>query len=446
MALESELRRRRGRRLKWSVLTALATRPLALVTPFIIVPLLWASLGPAHYGLFELASTLSAWLSLGNFGVGLVLMNGLTAAYVDEDRGAAVRLVTTLLVVAGATSAVLLVLGVGAFVLMDLRSLFRVSALIDRWTFVLLGATTVFASLLGVLSGLAASIYAAYQENHRNNLWDGLAKVVALAAVYFAVRLRGGVVLAVAAFVGSAALLRTANLVWLLLREKPWLRPRLSHFSIALARTSFGEGAGFAALQLASMGIVQSDRFVIGALGGAEEVARYSVWARLFTVAYGVFMLVLTPLWPAHGEALRRGDWAWVDRAVRNSVLIGVGLMVALGVLLSFKDGWLVAKWLGPHGPRVAPTLVLALTLTFVSRVWVDARAVVLNSAGVLRNQAVVLAANAVLFYVLARLAYPRFGLLGAVWSMPIASLVTSAWSYPLLMHQLRNGRTVDAS
>ena len=78
------------------------------------------------------------------------------------------------------------------------------------------------------------------------------------------------------------------------------------------------QGVCFLILQAGVVAIYESDKLIILKVLGADEVTRYAVPGRLFVLMYGLFMLMIAPLWPAHGEALRRGDFAWMRRALRN--------------------------------------------------------------------------------------------------------------------------------
>ena len=46
----------------------------------------------------------------------------------------------------------------------------------------------------------------------------------------------------------------------------------------------------------------------------------FAIVGRLFLQAYGLFCIVLFPLWPAYGEAFRRGDLRWVTGKLRGTL------------------------------------------------------------------------------------------------------------------------------
>ncbi len=437
---DGSAREQRSRRIGFGVLSSLLIRPLGLVVPIVVVPLVIGYVGAARYGAVETAWALGPWTSLGGLGTGLALMNGLTDRYVDGDRVSARRLVASLLVAALLGTMVMFGLTLIAVFLTDPRKLFDLGSeniAVARGMVI----AAVGGGLIAVVSGLSGSIYGAYQEPHRNNLWDGAGKLATIGAVWLAVRLNLGLAGVAFAFIGAAGIVRAINLSILLTIEKPWLLPRRGDIDSGAMRTLIVSGMGFVALQFASMAIVQSDRLVVAVLLGTKDMGPYAVISRVLTAAYGVVMLVLSPLWPAHGEALRRGDVAWVRRTVKWSLALGLGLIGVVGVLLIVAQKPLLRVWLGSDQLSASASIVTALTLAFASRVWIDSRSVVLNSVDVVRPQFLFLLANATLFFALAWLAAPRLGIEGVAWALPISSVLTTGWGYPWLLRKILRGR-----
>ena len=93
-------RAERGRRLRLAVLTAVATRPLAVLITLVTVPLFLRYLrhepfGDERYGLFQSIGAVGAWLTLSNAGLALGLTNRLPECYVSGDEALARRYVST---------------------------------------------------------------------------------------------------------------------------------------------------------------------------------------------------------------------------------------------------------------------------------------------------------------------------------------------------------------
>lgn len=440
-----DYRRERGRRLALSVATSIVTKPLAIVISLVTVPLYIRYLGTERFGLYEAVLGLATWLSLSNLGLGLGLTNRLVECHVAEDREKARQYVSTMAV---ASLAIAIVAATGWTLLsfaIDWGSFFSVTSELARQEAGVVVLLTGLLTLLGMAVRLTPAIYNAYQESHRNNLWDGVIKAITLAAACAIVATPFGLPGVVVAMLGVPALVGLVNTVYFFGWEKPWLRPALRHFKYAHLRTLVSQSLALLALQASVVLIYQSDKFVIGALLGADAVTPYAVLGRVYLTAYGMYTLVLTPLWPAYGEALQRGDVAWVKRTQILSMLVGMGLSVACGLVLLTTGSTIIAWWTRTDTIEVSSNLIIATAGVFLLRPWVDSRSIVLNAAGVVRPQVYAFAAYAVAALVLAVVLVPRYGAAGAAWGSFIGGVLTVGWSYPLMLRSALRRRDRDA-
>jgi O-antigen/teichoic acid export membrane protein len=185
----------------------------------------------------------------------------------------------------------------------------------------------------------------------------------------------------------------------------------------------------------------QVDKLIIGSRLGVADVTAYALVGRLFLIVHAGTMLVQLPLWPAYGEAIRRGDVAWARRVLRLMLAVSVASMVAWGALLFF-GGKPIVRFMA-HGEDVAVPrgLIVAVAAFFVMRVWAECHSVPLNAAGVIKPQVRVLLSNGVLNVVVALALVKPFGVLGVAWAFPITALLTSVWAYPALVRRHLNAQ-----
>lgn len=446
-----ELRRRRDRRLRQSVGSALLFKPLAVIVPLVTLPLFLAYLGPARYGLYESAGAIAIWLAMSNVGMGVGLINRLTECEVHGDRGLAGRYVSTLAFTLSGIAAAMIGVALVLIPMLPWSAWLKIAdgQAATEATGAIQAACILTA--VGVVAGMAGSIYTGYQESHRNIIWDGIAKTVTLAAAFLVVLApHWGTIGVLVATTGVPVLVRIANLGWLLWIEKPWLRPRWAEFDRGLLSRLLGDGLIMFFLQAACVLLFQSDKLVIATGRGLEEVAAYSVVGRVFLMGYGLYMMYLTPLWPAAGEAIRRGDVAWVAVRIRRTAVAGVGLMTGLGICLLISLHWsqpMLQRL--THGADVPVTagLVIATMATFACRAWVDAYSTALSAAGILRPQLKFYVLHAVLNLIVSLAVVRRFGAEGVAWSTAATALVTSVWGYPLLFQrEIIDGRGAGGS
>jgi O-antigen/teichoic acid export membrane protein len=435
-------RAERSKRLTLSIVSSLLSKPLALIVPLVTVPLFLRYLGKEGYGLYESIGALAAWVTLSNAGLGLGLMNRLTDTYVSGDRALARKYVSTMVIAMLAIAVVgglLLALAVAA---VDWPRHFPDAGPLRSqvpWAIFAAGALTLLGLVLPV-----NPIYTAHQEIHRSNVWDAASRIIGLGACFAVTWTHWGLVGVVLAASGVPLLVRLANTADLFLREKPWLLPTPRLFDASVLRSMLGQGVVFLVLQAGVVAIYESDKLVILKLLGPDAVTRYAIPGRLFVMMYGVFMLMISPLWPAHGEALRRGDVAWTRRALRWSLVLGCGSILLFGTVMFFFGPQIVRIWTGKP-VDFSRTLIAGLTLMFALRAWVDCRSIIVNSAGVLIPQLAFYGGHAVLNVIVAFLLAPRFGIEGVAWATVLTALVTSTWGYPWMVRKYIFGKQQSA-
>lgn len=436
-ATEAEHRRERAKRIKLSILTSILIRPLSVLTPLIVFPLFLKYLGEERYGLYASVSVFAMWFGVTNAGVGLGLTNRLSDCAVRDDRELARRYVSSLTIALVVIGAALLLLFTAVVPLMNWQLIFKSDdPLIARETPMVVwlsGAIT----LTTLWVNVSYSIYFSYQELHRFNLWDGVNRLLTVAGCIAVTYTNWGVNGVLLASIGITCVVRMVNCFTLFQFEKPWLRPSLRLFEMQLFRNVMTQGVQFLVIQMSVLALYQTDKLIISSTIGTKDVTGYDAIGRLYLGGYALFMIVLAPLWPAHGEALRRGDLAWVRRMLRHSLLIGCGIMTAATVALFFFSGPILRIWTRGDSVEVSRTLVLAVGSMFILRAWVDCRSVVLNGANVLVPQMIVFGGHAFANFALGlTLARHGYGVEGVAWATVITSLLTSTWAYPWIMRR----------
>jgi len=440
-------RAERQRRLVLSIGSALLTRPLSLMIPLITLPLFLRYLGNEGYGLYEALGAMAMWLGQSTFGIGMGLMNKLTACHVSGDRAEARSYVSTVFFAEVFIACIGILIICAAVPWIPWKSIFPVSnsALAGQiqWAALAIGITM----LVGAMVDTPSAIYCAYQELYTNNIWDAAIRILILVSSFAVVHTRWEIVGVVLVINGVPILLRIINMIWLLGWHKPWLRPAISLFRWSFLSSTLSQGIVFFCLNASLLAIYQSDKLVIGLVLSASQVTAYALLGRLFLVAYGVLMMVLAPLWPAYGEAVRRSDLAWVRRHVSLTLFLGFALILGFGALMLLRGNWIVRVWTHGQPVVISKSLVLAFTAMFLARAWVDCRSVVLNSSEVLKPQVWFFVIHAALNLALSIPMAKLFGVEGVAWCAPATAIATTLWGYPWMMRKhVYRGRSLGAA
>ena len=149
---------------------------------------------------------------------------------------------------------------------------------------------------------------------------------------------------------------------WILFRGHPWLLPSWHAYRANSAHKIFKLGMMFFVLQCAVALAFTSDNIVIAQILGAAAVAVYAVPQKLFSFVSTVVSMGISPLWPAYGEAIARGDVAWVRRVFFGSLWLVLAITVPICTLLALAGPWILRVAVGKsfHAP-MSLLIVLAV-------------------------------------------------------------------------------------
>jgi O-antigen/teichoic acid export membrane protein len=280
-------------------------------------------------------------------------------------------------------------------------------------------------TLISLPVGLVQKIQDGYQEGYVNGMWRAGGSLLGLAGVLIAISLRQDLPILVLVMGGSPVLAMLVNSMVMFSRRRPWLMPKWNSFSQAAFTRIFKNGLLFFVLQLAVAIGFQSDNLVIAHFLGADQVSQYAVPMKLFMLIPSLLNFVITPLWPAYGEAIARRDVAWVIKTFKRSLLLSFGVSLLPSILLVIFGRGIIKFW---AGPEIQPdlTLLVGLGLWMVLLSLAGPIAMLLNGANVIGIQIVCATLMAIGNLVLSIVLVQRIGISGPVYGSFVSSLLFS--------------------
>lgn len=423
----------RHRRVALSALMTMLSIGLKLIGSLLSIPLALHYLGPERFGLWMTLISLMALIDFSDLGVGNGLINAIAATHGSDDSMAArAHVSTAFFLLLGFALAVYAILGtVGAF--LPWASVFNLSSPIA-----VAEAGPAVAVLNGCIAGhivfgAATKIRIGYQEAYRSSLWDALGVVISLGAIILFIRLDLGLPWLVFAACGVPTLSTGGNLASLLLLERRWLLPAWRHCRRASVRELFHYGLLFFTLHMMATITVSSDNLIAIRICGPEAAGLLAVALKLFSPCRLLAGAVLQPLWPAYGEAISRGDIAWVRQTLIRSIALLQLAVLPMAVALVFLGNWLASLWLR-QPVHFGDALLIGLAVWVIVEAIGFAVAMFLNGASIIGVQIAMATSCAVLAIAAKLLLAMEFGIAGIVWGTIIAYSATTIAPYGVLV------------
>jgi len=410
-------------------------RAIGLLTSLVSVPLTYRYLGPERYGIWMVLISIIAAMGFADLGIGNGLMNAISEAYGKDDRRLAREHLTSALALMLAIATVLAVAGAVVYPFLPWMRVLNVksaaAAAEGAKAFLVLYASFILNIPLGVISRAQSGL----QKGYSAQIVGAIASLLSLCAILIVIALHANLVWLVSALVFAGILSALLN-AWILFHAHPWLLPRWQAYSATSAHKILKLGIMFFVLQCAFTLAYTSDNIVIDQVMGVAAVALYAVPQKLFGFVTSVVSMAINPLWPAYGEAISRGDVAWVKRAFFRSLWLVLAITIPVCTVLVFASPWILRV-------AVGKSLQAPLSLLIVLAVWCVVNAVsvvsaiLLNGAGVLKAQSALAIIVGVCNLALSIFLTRRYGVIGVCLGSIITQLMITFPTYLFLIPRL---------
>jgi O-antigen/teichoic acid export membrane protein len=391
-----------------------------LAVTFCLTPILIHSLGEQRYGIWSLAESIIAYLTLFDLGVAASVVRFAARFESLNDHDRLNRMVSTSLALfAGAGMAVMLS---------------AVGLLAGGWPW-----STIPAELVGearaVLLLLALNLSLCLPLGVFPSLLDGLQHFAARAGIRTGMLLTRAVafVIIIRRGYGLVELITatlTVNLVeQAILALMCWLvLPSLRISPKLVDRETFGLIRGYSVgaflMMIAGRIAFQTDALVIGMFLAPQYIAYFAVGARLVEYAKGLLTSLTGVLTPVISQLDARGDSAGIMRLFLNSARIATWILAPVVAGLVTLGRPFLVLWVGPSfAEQCYPVLViLALSLVLMAAQSTSARIFYgVGRLGRLARMALIQAfANLALSLLLVR----PFGIQGVAWGTTIPFVI----------------------
>ena len=419
----------------------------ATASMLIVIPMMLHHLGPERYGLWLAISSLLGLLNFADLGLGNGLINAIAAASGQNDRYAQTRSVSSAGMLLGVVSATSILGFAAAYPWVPWQRLFNISSSVA-----VSEAGPAMAALFACMAiqiplSIVVKARLGCQDGLANSLWTTLGHALSLLAVVATTMLGYGLTGLVLAYYIPPVFATALNGLHLM-RVRPWLRPVAS---AVCRRTAIGLlrlGSVFFVLQITTAVIYWSDNLIIAHTVGPNSVAEYAVPMRLFSIPQLIISVLLTPVWPAYGDAIARHDMRWVKKTLLWSVLAAFVLSLSASAVLLVMDKAIFSLWLGEQLAPPKSLMLLMASWCVLSAVG-SSVAMFLNGAHVVRLQIVtsVLMASCkiALSFILAPILGPSGVLVGTLVPYALFNLLPYAIVVPRLLAALASPQATPA-
>lgn len=427
----------RHRRVVLTASAAATARLVSIATAIVSVPLTLNYLGPERYGMWMTMSSLIVLFAFADLGIGYGIMN-VVADSNGRDDPVTIRSATSNgLLILTIIGVVILVSFAVAYPFVPWFAIFNVKSEVARLEAGPALAVVVVCFALAIPLGVAQRVQMGLQQGFIANLWRCLGSVLGLIGVLIVIWLKGGLFWLVMALLGGPLVASITNTLFFFRSSGRDLAPQRLYFSRRMAARIARTGLLFFGLHVAMAVTITSDNIIIAQKLGAEAVTNFAVPDKMFGLIGVAVGIVLQPLWPAYGEAIARGDSAWVRATLLRSVSAAIVVTGALSLFLIIFGAQIIELWTGP-AVKAPFMLFVGLGLWKIIESGDNAVAMLLNGANVIRFQLILAAVMAAIAISLKLVLVNHIGISGVVWATVLANLTTLPATFWFVRRWLR--------
>ena len=348
----------RNKMLLKNILFSGVLKVITLFTSFLIVPITLSYRDKEPYGIWITSTSMVFWVAMFDVGLGNGMRNYLTEAISKGDYNAAgVYISSTFLLLSG----IALLLGIVAIpflYLLDLSSILNTSSLSNQDLRLVFFVALMLILVNFVLKNIGY-IYVAMQQYAINDLLTMAGNVLALTIVYILTKTTEGNLLYIVATLLSMPILAFILGSIPLFIKYPSLRPSYKKIDIGFSKGIVKKGLGFFVIQATSCLIIfGGSNLIISHYCNPEAVTIYNIAFKYFNLIIIGFTILIAPMWNAYTDAAVKGDWEWIKKTLRRSVMAWCLTLVLGGIMLLncdlFYNLWVGEKVTVPFSVSVS--------------------------------------------------------------------------------------------
>ncbi|MBC3787406.1 lipopolysaccharide biosynthesis protein [Spirosoma utsteinense] len=377
----------RDRNIFKNVFLSFSYKGLSILLTLAIIPLSINYLDTERYGVWLTLSSVLTWINLMDIGLGNGLRNKLVKALSDGDQVEARKLTSTTYVLVALMMLVVISVFLIALPFIDLNAVFNIHTVErEELAWVMLVAFFAFC-LLFILKPVTAVIMATQNAALDNMilLMGNLLSISCVAILVYGTDSHGSLLSLVLVFSLAPVVAYVLGSLYVYKRLYPFLMPSLAYFDRAQIRALGGTSIQFFIIQISATIVLTSNNIILSQFFGNEQVTRYNVIFRYFSVITIIQTIVLTPIWSAVTEAYQKGDFAWIKSAL-NKLMRNAALLSAITVIQIIAAPWVMEKWLGSKF-IIDPAIVFAVATYTILITFSSSFSYVINGLGTIRLQ-----------------------------------------------------------
>lgn len=372
---------------KKNIFQMLFIRGTSILIGLVLLPLTIGYVNSETYGLWLTISSMVAWISFFDIGIGNGLKNRLAEALAVGDYELGRKYVSTTYAILSLIFIPLMLLLIPIVQFVDWPSILNVDANNCEGLLTAISITIAYFCLNFILNTINVVILAE-QRPADASLRSLIQQIVSFVLIFILTKTTEGSLVKLCLALCASPILVVALFNFTLFSGRyKNIAPSLKYIDFNVAPNLLKLGLQFFIIQIAAVIQYQMTNFLIMRYFGGSEVTAYNVAYKYFNILTMVWTILVTPLWVGFTDAIVKQDFAWILTVFRryNRMLI---VFVLGGIFMLTISEFVYDIWIGD---KVNVSFSISLFVLIYNIVFMYATIYVnfLNGAGVLKVQTI---------------------------------------------------------
>lgn len=428
---------RRSARAKKNIAAMFFLKGVSAVCSLIIVPLTIDYVSKYEYGIWLTISSLVAWLSFFDLGIGNGMRNKVITAIAQGKHRLAKIYVSTSYGIIGLTVSAVWAIAVAASFFVDWSRVLNADASLSGellWTVIIV--LTNFSTLF--ILGLNRTLLNAIQKPAIASAFDTLTQVLLCAVVWILVKFTDGSLVHLAlAMGGTSVLVLVCSNIWTFNGLLKAYRPSIRNIRFRMAKGIMGLGISFFYSQILGIAFYQTNNIIITQFAGPDEVTVYNIAYKYMNLLNMVFTIIITPFWSAFAEANVNNEIAWMKNT-RNKLVSFVIALCPIGLIMVAISPFFYKIWI--NDMVIVPVSITMLVCLYnLAQIWSTLWTQILCGFGKIRLLIIMPTISCVCYLPAAIWGCRNYGIQGLLAASIVCFIVFTSWYGIIQVNKLIN-------
>lgn len=397
-----------------NILLSLGTKGISIITSLLVVPLTINYVNPAQYGIWLTLSSIVAWISYFDLGLGNGFRNRFTEAQTKGDVKLAREYVSTTYFTVTCFVIVIFVLAMIINTHISWDKLLKINVVNEtelHRVFIIIAAFF----CLNMVVRLFGNLLTADQKPGLASVINCIGDVCSLAVIFVLTKVSDGSLTSLALYYSCITffVMLVSSIYAFIFTSYRKYAPTPTFVRLKLIKNILSLGVQFFMISISMLVLFQAINIVISREVGPEAVTQYNIAFKYYNILHMIMTIIIVPFWSAFTDAFYKDDFTWMKNTVKKLEVCWY-LEIVLGIIMWFIGPFFFKIWVG-DSVSVGVTLSIAMLIYAVVQSIGAIYMNILNGLGKIRIQLIIYCFFAVFAWPILVISCRNFGLPGVL-------------------------------